>query len=901
MASRRGDLAARHRVEPSEPAMDRSIFRYILRHSKTQQLVILAMTAVSFPFLYATLDLPKTIINDAMTNAEGGSIFGVELDQVNYLFALCGIFLVLVLINGGFKYVINVYKGVVGERMLRRLRYELYSRILRFPLPHFRRVSQGELVQMITAEVEPLGGFVAEAFALPAFQGGTLLTILIFMFAQDPVLGLAAIVLYPLQIWLIPKLQRQVNQLAKARVRQVRRLAERVGETTQGVRDIRANDASQYERARFSKELGIVFGIRFQIYKKKFFIKFLNNFLAQLAPFFFYSIGGYLVIQGDLTLGALVAVIGAHEKLYAPWKELLGYYQLMSDAVIKYEQVVAQFDPAGVRDEALQTADPGEPVPTTGTALTASNLVVSTDDGATVLDGASFKVDLPGRIAIVGPTGSGKEDLTLILANLQQPNAGRVLIGDREIAKLAESVTGRQITYVGYPAQIFSGTIADNLLFGLKHRPLRDVPLDEAGTERHKRDLLEAKRSGNSEFDPDADWVDFGAIGVDSAESVLPAVESALEKVQLDRDVYKMGLRGTVDPEAEPEVATAILKARQAMGERLQDPKVGRLVEVFHPDRYNANATLAENLLFGAPIGDALQIEHLASQPYVQEVLRETRLTDTLVEVGHRLASTMVELFADLPPDHDYFRQFSFISAEDLPDYRTLIGRVDADHLEGLNETDRQRLLALTFKLIPARHRLGLVDDPLRARIVEARHRFREKLPEMLTNAVAFFDPARYTAGASIQDNILFGKIAYGQAQANDRIGDLITQVLADLDLRGQVIEVGLQAEVGVGGSRLSLSQRQKLALARALLKRPEILIVHDPIGPLDPAEQAAVLDAFLQEFDGRTLIWSLNRSELAARFDHVLVMRQGQIVEQGCYDELNRDGSALHAMVAAE
>ena len=116
------------------------------------------------------------------------------------------------------------------------------------------------------------------------------------------------------------------------------------------------------ERARFGKELGIVFDIRFAIYKKKFFIKFLNNFLAQLAPFFFYSIGGYLVIMGDLTLGALVAVIAAHEKLYAPWKELLSYYQLMSDARIKYEQVVIQFDPSGVRDEALQAADPGDPI-----------------------------------------------------------------------------------------------------------------------------------------------------------------------------------------------------------------------------------------------------------------------------------------------------------------------------------------------------------------------------------------------------------------------------------------------------------------------------------------------------------------------------------------------------------
>src|SRR5919108_491141 len=249
--------------------MDRNIFRYIWRYSSRAQVLALLMTAASFPFLYYTLQLPKLIINDALAESGSRTILGQSLNQVHYLFALCGVFLALVLINGAFKYVINVYKGVVGERMLRRLRYELYSRVLRFPLPHFRRVSPGEIVQMINAEVEPLGGFIGDAFALPAFQGGTLLTILVFMFVQDPILGLAAVALYPVQIAVIPRLQRQVNQLAKARVRQVRRMADRINETVAGVRDIRVNDATQYERARFSKELGIVFDIRFDIYTKK--------------------------------------------------------------------------------------------------------------------------------------------------------------------------------------------------------------------------------------------------------------------------------------------------------------------------------------------------------------------------------------------------------------------------------------------------------------------------------------------------------------------------------------------------------------------------------------------------------------------------------------------------------
>ena len=532
--------------------MDRNIFRYILRYSARAQVLALLMTVASFPFLYFTLELPKIIINDALAQSGSRTVFGQTLGQVHYLFALCGVFLALVLVNGGFKYVINVYKGIVGERMLRRLRYELYSRVLRFPLPQFRRVSSGEIVQMINAEVEPLGGFIGDAFALPAFQGGTLLTILAFMFVQDPILGLAAVALYPVQIVVIPKLQRQVNQLAKARVRQVRRMADRINETVAGVRDIRANDATQYERSRFSRELGVVFDIRFKIYKKKFFIKFINNFLAQLGPFFFYSIGGYLVITGDLTLGALVAVVGAQKELYSPWKELLTYYQLLMDVHIKYEQVVAQFDPPGMRPEELQSADP-EPIDWAA-ELRAVNLALMSEDGATILDGAALRRRrCPRTSPIVGPAGSGKEELTLVLANLIAPDAGRVLIGDHEVQRLAESVTGRAMTYVGYPAQIFAGTIADNLLFGLKHRPLRAARSAMPRASRvHARERLEAERSGNSPYDTEADWIDYAAAGVEDPAAIAAAAARVLSMVRLDRDVYQMGLRGTIDPEEQP-------------------------------------------------------------------------------------------------------------------------------------------------------------------------------------------------------------------------------------------------------------------------------------------------------------------------------------------------------------
>ena len=315
--------------EPGDPnALEPSIYRFILRHSLRQQLWLLVLTLISFPFLYYSLELPKMIINRAI----GGhhfpqQVFGFRLDQIPYLLVLCAIFLVLVFINGAFKYYINTLKGQLGERMLRRFRYQLYQRLLRFPLGHFSKTSSAQIIPMITAECESLGGFIGDAFVTPAFQGGTLLTIIFFMFMQDPVLGAAAVALYPIQGYVIPRLQRKVNQLNKQRVRTVRQVADRVQESAAGIVEIQANDTVKLQLTGFAHLLGTIYDIRFEIYQRKFFVKFLNNFIGQLTPFFFYSIGGYLVIRGGLSFGALVAVLAAYKDLASPWKELLDFYQ----------------------------------------------------------------------------------------------------------------------------------------------------------------------------------------------------------------------------------------------------------------------------------------------------------------------------------------------------------------------------------------------------------------------------------------------------------------------------------------------------------------------------------------------------------------------------------------------
>ena len=444
--------------------MERGVFQFVFRYSKAQQLVLILVVIASLPFYFFSLDIPKQIVDKAIRGSDfPTNYYGLDLEQVPFLMVLCAIFLILVVVNGGFKFFLNVYRGAAGERLLRRLRYQLIERVLRFPLPQFRKTSQGEVVSMVTLETEPLGGFFGDALNLPSYQGGLLLTLMGFMFVQDWKLGLAAIALYPVQGWLIPKLQRQVNALGKQRVQSVRRLNERIGEAVTGAHEVHANDTSQYELADYSTRLGKIFDIRYQIYKKKFFIKFVNNFLALLTPFFFYSIGGWLVIVGDMTVGSLIAVLGAYKDVSAPWKMLLGYYQRKEDARIKYEQLIEKFELNDLLEEEKLVAEPDDKPAMTG-QLVAANTSLSEDDGLKVVDGASMRVDLPSHFAVVGPPGGGKGEFSQMIARLLNPSGGKISLNDTDLSGLPEAFTGRQISYAGQTPYIFGGTIRDNLL-----------------------------------------------------------------------------------------------------------------------------------------------------------------------------------------------------------------------------------------------------------------------------------------------------------------------------------------------------------------------------------------------------------------------------------------------------
>src|SRR3546814_8068424 len=122
-----------------------------------------------------------------------------------------------------------------------------------------------------------------------------LLVIFTFLLVQNPFMALAAVALYPIQFYFVPKMQAKVRALGRERIKNQRRLSDRIGETVSGMVEVHTHDVSSRMQAEFTGRLGISYWIRVEIFQRKFMIKFLNNFIQQLGPFFFYAIGGYQI------------------------------------------------------------------------------------------------------------------------------------------------------------------------------------------------------------------------------------------------------------------------------------------------------------------------------------------------------------------------------------------------------------------------------------------------------------------------------------------------------------------------------------------------------------------------------------------------------------------------------
>jgi ABC-type bacteriocin/lantibiotic exporter with double-glycine peptidase domain len=309
-----------------------SIYSYIWRTSRKGQLQICVLVGLVASLSVLPLELQRRIVDNAVTRHE------------LWLLAVLGLaYLLVLLIQGSLKYSLNLVKGRVLEEVSRDLR----KRILKRKWEAQRSASpagdsstdSGTTLSILTAESESIGEFASMSLATPLLQSATIAWVMGYLIWVEPQIAALAILIYAPQIFLVPKIQRNINRFSRRRTRIMRKLGR---EAVAFETIVDGEHASPIIRT--SLFVNMIFRIRMIIYRQKYILTFLGNFLNSLGTLVVLLVGGYMVIEGQTSVSTLVVFISGFQKISEPWDELINFYRSVSTARVNYGMVAETLD-----------------------------------------------------------------------------------------------------------------------------------------------------------------------------------------------------------------------------------------------------------------------------------------------------------------------------------------------------------------------------------------------------------------------------------------------------------------------------------------------------------------------------------------------------------------------------
>lgn len=605
--------------------------------------------------------------------------------------------------------------------------------------------------------------------------------------------------------------------LNKARVAEVRRLAAEIGENAAGAGDLRVSGGWRRRLARTSARLGRLYEIRFAIYQKKYFMKFVNNFITQMTPFLFFSIGGWLAIRGELTVGALVAAVAAHKDLSAPWKELLLWWNQTQEMTLRWRVIAERFDPPGLLPEAMFEGRSVEE-PRLDGAITLESVTVREAGGAVLLDDLTATLPAGGMIAVASRSAEERRAFAELLVRELSPSSGRVRIGGRDLATLHQTTIAERIGYAGPNPYVFAGRIGDNLTIGLQGAPVvGEMP------EALRRRLTESARTGNSVDPAGGDWVDPGLAGLGNREALLAWWVELTEAMGTDDYLFQTGLDRRFDPAEHPELARRLVALRPTLRAKLEAEGVAKVVHRFDAGAFNPGLPVGGNLLFAAPTHDILQ-EDMARDERFLRALDALGIEQELLDLGGAVLDALRRTFGEGGTDHPMFRHLG-IDARLFAKLLAIAAERQDKGVARLAPSRRRLLQTVPFRF--SAEQIGeTFPDALKARILALRTAHRDDLRTIAGDVFEPLDEGMVARGLTVLENALFGKLSLAAGAVGKRVRRIAAEVLEADGLKTLVAKLIFDAPTLVGGVNLSPVARERVAFVRAALKRPDILIL---------------------------------------------------------------------------
>ncbi len=826
------------------PVTERSLISWAFSSNMKLQLLLILIIMITVVARVIPLEMQKRIVNEA-----------IKLRQMDLLTLYCGIYLAAIVIANGLKYLINMLQAIIGERVLTEMRLVLFEHILVLPLSYFRKTQPGTVVSFLLTELSTSGNFAGMALATPLVNVLTLLAFAGYLVWLNPLLGAISLSIYPIVLVLVPLLQKGANRENKRRVDVSRELSGKIAESVSGMQEIQASGAFVIENEKYRGLVVRLQKIRIVWNAFLFGVKSINNLFNSMGPLIVFIIGGYLTMNGRLELGALVAFLSAQEKLYDPWKEMIEYYQVYQDASVRYRRTMEYFK--GEPDFQMLPAD--RPPYTFEGHLKVDQLSFATEDGVKLLDNVSLSLQPGEHLALIGFSGSGKSTLVQCIGQLFKYSSGHALLDDHEVTGLSKKDIIDNVGIISQAPFIFDGTIEESLLYACM-----------------------AKNAGGTTTVPPPS---------------LDRMIALLQQVGLFVDVLNFGLNAMLDQEQYGDMVPLLIRMRKSFQEDFGE-NLSEYVEFFQEDNYLHYSSVAENLIFGTshiPVFDPSRLEE--NRDFVV-FLENAGLFHPLLTLGFSLALQTVDILGNLPLGGAFFEQ-SPLAVDELGAYKALVLRLKETPPRQAAEPDKRLLLALGLRFCPGKHKMVALPNALKQLILDGRILFRKLAMEKYPEEFSSYQRSEYIPSQTILSNILFGKPKSSAPGAQEKISQSIVHLLIEEDMLERIMAIGMQFRVGSKGENLSGGQRQKLAVARVLLKSPKVLLMDEATAALDNKSQARIQHLIETRLRGNTTVISVaHRLDIVKNYDKIAVMKAGKIVEMGTYNQLLDQRGVLYELV---
>ena len=371
----------------------------------------------------------------------------------------------------------------IGEGLIYDLRVALFAKVQRMPIAFYTRTQTGALTSRLNGDVVGAQNAVTSTLGSVVSNIVVLGTTLIAMLALEWRLTLLALIVLPLFILPAKRVGKRFQALARQHMNtdaaMNMQMAERFNVSGAQLVKLfgRSNDETVLFASRAAKVRDI--GIKSAMYGRVFFVAL--GLVGALGAAAIYGIGAFLVVDGNISAGTLVALAALVTRVYSPLTGLTNARVDLMTAMVSFERVFEVLDaPEGVADRpgAVDLVDPKGMIefesvtfryPTasevTVPSLEAPNALLGHDPDRDVLTGLDLTLHPGETVALVGASGAGKTTLASLIPRLYDVTGGRILVDGTDVRDLTQETLRAAIGVVTQDPHLFHETIGDNLRY----------------------------------------------------------------------------------------------------------------------------------------------------------------------------------------------------------------------------------------------------------------------------------------------------------------------------------------------------------------------------------------------------------------------------------------------------